>query len=261
MPTKLQSLSTTTGKNMNADLTIIKNAIKQVESKVYRDYMELENLQNSNAILKFSSMTLKAVEQQIFDYLVKNRPEYNIITKNGQNHKVEKSNSFIYVNCISGLKNFVHSIPYFATIIGIKKDDKYTTAVINNYATQEMFVADINSGAFLNDKRIRVSNKTDQKNLMISIKYDASREKFMKILNKIDLTFKVNNCSILDVCSCACGKLDGGIILESNRNELEIAELFVIEAGGLFNYINQDKTNCYFSNSLIHNKIKDLLND
>lgn len=245
----------------NSDLHILKTAIKSVENKVFRDFREIENLQSSNSIIKFSNMTIEKLKEDFFQFFTEKRRNYNLIIKDGKEAKNEKNENTIYVNCLSGLRNFVHGIPYFATAISITENKKnlLTAALINNYATQEMFHAERSVGSFLNTKRIRVSNKNTLNTSMVSIKCDNSKEQFIKILNKLNVSFKINNCSILDLCNVASGKLDGGIIFEGSKKELEIGKLIIVEAGGLFEYLNEEKTSCFFSNSIIHNKVKEIL--
>ena len=241
------------------DLSVIKTAIQHVESKVFRDFHELEELQNSVAVMKFATMTVEKLKNDFFEHFVKSRPTAKIVVKDGKTHEGSKGDTEIYINCISGIKNFVHAIPYFATIIGIKKNGKFVTALVNNYATQEMFTVEGGSGAYLNGKRMRVSTKNNMASVILGIKYDASKQKFIDLLEHMKATFKINNCSILDACHTASGKLDGGIVFECTKEEAEIIELFTVESGGLFNFINEEKTSCFYSNSLIHNNIKQML--
>jgi myo-inositol-1(or 4)-monophosphatase len=233
--------------------------VKKAESKVYRDFIELENLQNSSSVSKFTSMTLQRLRREFFEFFSRNRNSYSLIVKDGRSNIVNGAKKTIYINCMAGVKNFMHSLPYFATVIGIKEKDRYVTAFVNNYATQEMFTAENGSGAFLNTRRIRVSNRNDLAEVMVGVKYDSAREKFTKVSEKINMNFKVNNCYILDICHTAAGKLDGGIIFDGSVEELEIGKLFVVESGGFFEFLNNNKTDCVYSNSLIHTGIKKTL--
>jgi myo-inositol-1(or 4)-monophosphatase len=242
----------------NSDITVVKAAIKNMESKVFRDFIELENLQSSNAIVSFSQKTLEKMRSQLFDFFTYKRKEYSLIIKDGESRVADGAKRTIFVNCLTGLKNFTHSIPYFATAIAIRENGKYYCAIVNNYATQEMFVAS-DEGAFLNGKRMRVSNKNDPISVMVGIKYDKSKRRFGELLERLNMSFKVNNCCILDMCCAAAGKLDGGIIFEAAVEELEIGELFVTKAGGIFEFLNGEKTDCVYSNSIIHSGLKKCL--
>jgi myo-inositol-1(or 4)-monophosphatase len=240
----------------NSDLFLAKKILKEQESKVYRDFMELENLQSSSNAVKFSTMTLDRLKRSFYDFFMEKRSECSIVIKNGKSNAVENARRSIYINCMTGIRNFTHSIPYFATVIAIKEKNKYAAAIVNNYATQEMFVVEAGAGAFLNTRRIRVSNKNELSDAMIGIKCSKDMEQNVRLISKLNTAFKINNCYVLDICQTAAGKLDGGIILDADDEELKIGELFIKEAGGLFEFLNQEKTDCVFSNSLIHDHLK-----
>ncbi len=239
----------------NADLYILEESIKLIESKVYRDYMELENLQNSNKTVMFVNMTLDFMRQKFYDFFRKKRPNYSIIIKDYTKDIVENSDSTIYINCISGIRNFAHAIPYFATILGVKKNNKFIVGLINSYAEKQMFYSVNGESSFINRMKIRTSSRNNFNDSLIAIKYDNNKKIFNKIINNLPL-FRISNCSALDTCNTACGKYDCNIVLDGIREELEIGELFIRESGGLIHYLNEEKTSCIYSNTLILNEIK-----
>jgi myo-inositol-1(or 4)-monophosphatase len=240
----------------NPDLFLIRKIMKEQDVKVYRDFAELENLQASSNITKFVNTTIERLNNNFYNFFKEKRSNYSIFIKDWKNDVTAGATRSIYINCIAGIKNFAHSIPYFATVIAIKEQNKYITAAVNNYATQEMFAASSGLGAFLNDRRIRVSVRSELPNTIIGVKFGKNTEQNSQLISKLDIIFKINNCVILDLCQAAMGKLDGGIILDSNKEELEIGELFIKEARGSFEFLNEDRTSCIFSNSLIHNNLK-----
>lgn len=242
----------------NADLYILEDAIKSVEVKVSRDFNELEHLQSSNKTIAFTNATLQYMKEKFYTFFKNKRPNYSLNIKDYKEEIIE-SEYKIYVNCIAGVKNFSHSIPYFATIMSIKKNDKVIAAVVNNYAEKEMFNCAVGENCFMNTSKIRVSSKNTLSDSLIAIKYSNDKEQFTKIANSLPF-FKVNNCYALDFCYVAWGKYDGCVIINGIKEELEIGELFVRESGGLIYYLNEEKTSCIFSNSLIFDELKKLIN-
>ncbi|MDR0571471.1 MAG: hypothetical protein LBG48_01315 [Rickettsiales bacterium] len=240
----------------NPDLFLIKKILKEQESKVYRDFVELENLQNSGSVIKFATMTLDRLKRSFYDFFTEKRSDYSVIVKEGRSNIKNNAKKSVYINCIIGIRNFMHSIPYFATLVAIKEKNKYIAAIVNNYATQEIFIVEAGAGAFSNIRKIRVSSRNDLSNVMIGVKCSKDTGRNVNLLSGLNIAFKINNCYILDICQTAAGKLDGGIILDANKEELEIGELFITESGGLFEFLNQEKTDCIFSNSLIHDSLK-----
>lgn len=229
------------------DLNLIKQSIKIVEDKVCRDFEEVRKLQNSKLLIEFTNKTIAFIQNKLFKYFIENRPEYSVYIKNGANNVVANSKYSIYINALAGIQNFLHGISYFCTTILVKENDKPVVGLVNNYATNEIFCAVKNRCAFLNNQKIRVSKKIDINSALIAVKYDLSRQMFKNILNKLPM-FKVNNCSVLDVCCVACGRYDCAIILDGNKEDLEISKLIIGEAGGLSYDMGNNNVSCLFTN-------------
>lgn len=251
----------------NSDLNVIFDAIKLVESKVYRDFCEIENLQGSyTSAIIFTKKTLEFLDNKFFEFFSKKRENYNVVIKGYNEKNIDKNKTkTIYINSLSGILNFSHAIPYFCTSITIKEKingkEAVVCGIVNNYAMQDLFYVEKNKGCFLkgrfNDIRLRVSNRVNLDSSIISIKYDSKKERFKKILNKIG-TFKINNCTILDMVNLASGKYDASFIYDKNIFELDLGILFVKEAGGNIEY-SKDKNDIFLSNSLLYTEIKDLI--
>ncbi|MDR1499129.1 MAG: hypothetical protein LBS34_02485 [Rickettsiales bacterium] len=243
-----------------ADLNILRDSIRLVESKIFRDFMELENLQSSNKTIAFTNATLEYARKRLFNFFLEKRPNYSLIIRDYSDNIVDRSEYSIYVNCISGIKNFAHGIPYFSTILSLKKSGKTIMGVVNNYAEKTMFYTTEGGGSFVNNKRIRVSNRNILNETIVAVKQGMDRELLSKLMSKLP-TLRVNNCYVLDSCHTACGKYDCNIIFDGIREEIDVGALFIKESGGLVRYLNEGKTNCFFSNSLIFDRIGDVLVD
>lgn len=252
----------------NVDLKILQDSIKLVESKVYRDFFEIENLQTSyNSAKNFAKKTIEFLEDKLYSFLKEKRPDYNVVIKNAKNFETEADRKFtIYVNPICGIANFMHGIPYFCTVLTVKERDlsngkeKIVCGLINNYAEQEMFCVEAGKGSFVSNKhgnnlRLRVSNRADLKNSVISIKYGVDKENLKKLIDKLSLV-KVSNCSALDLVLIASGKYDGGFVFDKDDIDNDLGILFVQEAGGFYE-INDN--NILASNSLLFSELRKLL--
>lgn len=239
-----------------ADLHILKESIRFIEGKVHRDYFELSNLQGTNKNIIFLNKTIEWLNNKLNEFFSEKRRNYSLIIGDQKVDENLDSNYEIFVNSIVGIKNLLHGIPYFATTISISKEKKIVMAIVNNYAANETFYAVEGKGAFVNDRKIRVSNRSITDNVLIGIKYN----KTVKFLNKIlplFPTFRIGNCSVLDSCYTACGRYDANIIFNGKENNLKISELFIKESGGLYHAI--DDKSFIFSNSIIHSDIKKIL--
>ena len=233
-----------------ADFNVLTGAIKLVENKVHRDFIEINNLQNSSLSLTFVNKTIEYLNTKFYNYFIEKRPNYSLYIKNYKNNLVDNSKYKIIINSISGIKNFLHAIPYFCTTISVVEDGKTVVTLANNYSTNEMFYVIKGQGSFLNNQKLRVSNKVD--NILLAIKYDLDKKLFKNIIDKLPM-FKINNCSILDCCNIATGKYDGGIFFDADIVDMQAGHLFIEEAGGLSKKIND---NLYvFSNGVYMDNI------
>lgn len=243
----------------DADLFLIKESIKLVESKVFRDYVELGNLQTTNRSIEFLNKTIEFLNLKFLEFFTKKRPNYELIIKgfkNLENLNNSKKNT-VYINSICGARNLLHHIPYFVTIVSLFNDSKVVASVVNNYATNEIFFVAENKGVFINDRKVRVSNRNINDNALIGIKYNnKSKKKFIKLSSMLT-NFRVANCSILDSCYTACGRYDANFIFDGFQMEIDSCELFVREAGGLSYRISDNSI--MFSNSIIYDNLKNMV--
>lgn len=244
----------------DADLYLLKEASRLVESKVFRDYVELGNLQMTNRSLQFLNKTVDFLNHRFLDFFTEKRPNYNIFIKGfpaAENQNKSGVKNSIYINSICGLRNLLHHVHYFVTMISLFEEDKVIASIVNSYATNEIFFVAENKGVFLNDRKVRVSNRNMNDNSLIGIKYgNKSKKNFLKLASKLG-NFRVGNCSILDSCYTACGRYDANFIFDGYEKELNSCELFIREAGGLSYKIADNSI--LFSNSVVYNDLKKII--
>lgn len=246
----------------DADLYLLKESVKLVESKVFRDYIELGNLQTTNHALQFLNKTVEFLNKKFLDFFTEKRPNYKTVIKGfktTENQNENQTKNLIYINSICGLRNLLHHIPYFVTMISLFNEDKIVASVVNSYATNEIFFTAENKGVFINDRKVRVSNRNLSDNSLVGIKYsNKSRKTFLKLTSKLT-TFRVGNCSILDSCYTACGRYDANFIFDGYEKEIDSCGLFIKEAGGLSYKISNNSV--LFSNSTVYDDLKKTIVD
>ncbi len=249
----------------NSDVSILKDAIRLVESKVCRDYFELENLQtNHNATALFAKKTLIFLQQKFVAFFNEKRSNYNIYINGLEKNIDPNKKNTIYIDPIIGMMNFIHSIPYFCTAISIQEHqendkNKVLCGVVNNYITQELFYVENGRGAFvdsrINNIRLRTSKRNNLSTALIGAKYSKDKTSIKNLISKLD-NVKINGCSILDMLYVASGKLDACFVYEKNKINSELGALFVREAGGL---ILERQNNLLATNSILFPHLKELL--
>ena len=143
---------------------MIKSAEKASKSLI-RDFGEVEKLQVSKkGPYDFVTKTDKHVEEILIEELSKTKKNYSFISEEtGYINNKDKDNVWI-IDPIDGTTNFLHGIPHFAISIALKSKEKIISGLIFDPIKDEMFFAERNKGAYLNNHRMRVSNKSSIEN-------------------------------------------------------------------------------------------------
>ena len=179
-------------------------------------------------------------EQEIISIIRKAHPHHAILGEES-GETAGKDYTWI-IDPIDGTRNFIHGYPQFAVSIGIRHKDKIEHGVIYDPVRQELFTASRGKGARLNDKRIRVSKRTELKDCLLATGFtfqEASKSSFAAHLHTLETLFPLcgdirrPGAATLDLAYVACGRLDG--FWEAGLKIWDIAAgiLLVKEAGGL----------------------------
>ena len=238
-----------------------------------RDFGELENLQvSSKGPGDFVSSADKRTEKTIIEELQKAHPEYGIITEEtGIINKSNIKNRWI-IDPIDGTMNFLNGIPQFAISIAYEENNEIICGVIFNPISNEMFCAEKGNGAYLNNTRIRVSNKKKLKDALLvtggpkgasKIKNEIYSE-YINVSNNVSSVRKFGSAA-LDMAYVACGRFDGYWQRELNYWDIAAGVIILREAGGFIDFFEDDinyplKKNVLASNSNIHQELKELIN-
>ena len=134
--------------------------MRKLQKILIRDFGEVEKLQVSKKGPKdfVTNADVKA-EKIIIEELKKGRPNYSIISEeNGIENNKDGDNIWI-IDPIDGTTNFLHGIPHFAISIALMSNNKIISGIIYDPIKDELFYAEKNNGAFINNQSIRVSKK------------------------------------------------------------------------------------------------------
>ncbi len=146
----------------SAVVIVMIKAARHAARGLRRAFGEVEALQVSRkGAADFVSAADTRAEQTIFEELSKGRPKYGfVMEERGEIGGADNSNRWI-VDPLDGTTNFLHGLSHFAISIGLERDRRPYAGVIYNPVTDEMFHAEKGEGAWLNDRRIRVSARRD----------------------------------------------------------------------------------------------------
>tara|TARA_B100001123_G_scaffold400957_1_gene487220 strand:- start:1050 stop:1802 length:753 start_codon:yes stop_codon:yes gene_type:complete len=247
--------------SISANLNIMIRASEKASKILIRDFGEIEKLQVSlKGPSDYVSSADKKAEKIIINELIKARKKFSIISEeNGTKINEDKDNIWI-IDPIDGTNNFLHGIPHFAISIALKSDNEIISGLIYDPIKDEMFYAEKNNGAYLNNKSIRVSKR---KNLEECLFATGGKENTNEEFNN-SLTIRKSGSAALDIAYVAAGRFDG--YFQKNLNIWDIAAGIVIakEAGAYVNNISLNKKNkikAIISNNSISEKLlKNLIN-
>ena len=209
-------------------------ACEKASKFLIRDFGEIENLQVSmKGPSDFVTNADKKVEKILIQELLKSKKNFSILSEESGFIKNNDENNLWIIDPIDGTTNFLHGYPHFAISIALISHNEIVSGLIFDPLKNEMFYAQLNNGSFLNNKRIRVSNKKDLNQCLF-----ATGGKKYKDVN---LTTRKSGSAALDMAYVASGRYDG--YFQENLNLWDIAAgiLLVNEAGGITNPIDLKK--------------------
>ncbi len=206
-------------------------ACEKASKILIRDFGEIEKLQVSRkGPLDFVTNSDLKTEKIIIEELNKGRPDYSIISEeNGIKKNKDIKNTWI-IDPIDGTVNFLHGIPHFAISIALKHENEIISGLIFDPIKDEMFYAEKNNGAYLNNKRIRVSKKNNINECLFAT--SGSIEK------KMEFSYRKSGSAALDMAYIACGRYDGYFQKNLHLWDLAAGLIIVEEAGGIINKID-----------------------
>ena len=253
-------------------INLITKACMKASRSLIRDFGEIENLQVSKkAPGDFVSSADKRTEKIIIGELQKAHPNYGIITEeSGIINKNNTQNRWI-IDPIDGTTNFLNGVPHFAISVAYEEDNEIKCGIIFNPISNEMFSAEKGNGAFLNNSRIRVSNKKKLENSLLVTggpKQNSNNKRkifseYIEISNKSSNLRKFGSAA-LDMAYVACGRFDGYWQREVNYWDVAAGIIIVRESGGFVDFFEDDikqplKKNVLATNSSIHDELKVLI--
>ena len=229
-----------------AVINIFEKAAKKAGRILMRDFGEIENLQiQSKSIGDFVTNADINVEKNILETLKYYYPDYTYITE--ESGTIDGNENTIIIDPIDGTSNFIHGIPHVSIIIAKMFDNEITDGVIYNPILNEFFWASKGKGSWCNDKRLRVSNRSQLSDCLIGTGLPFGKRVYENYLSEIDEVLKCTagirrlGSAGLDLAYVAAGKLDGFWEKDINLWDISSGVLLVTEAGGRISKINGDK--------------------
>ena len=241
----------------SANINVMVKVCRKAAKILIRDFGEIENLQVSlKGPGNFVTASDIKVEKILVEELQKARPTYSILSE--EIGEINNDESFKWIiDPIDGTSNFLHGIPHFAISIGLEHDKEIICGIIYDPIKDEMFTAEKGNGAYINNKRMRVSSRSKLKDCLIFTGGPRQNPKdkelffveYKNFSSIVKTPIRKMGSASLDIAYVAAGRCDG--FWQRNLNYWDYAAgiILVKESGGFVTDFNGE--NRYIENETI----------
>lgn len=218
---------------------MIKAAFKASKGLI-RDFGELEHLQvTRKGPGDFVSIADRRCEQILQEELARARPGAGFLMEESGEISGHPREGRWIIDPLDGTINFLHSIPHFAISIAFQKENEIVAGIVYDPIKDELFWAEKGMGAFMNDRRLRVSARRQLPLALLATGISsANRSDPKDFLHKIDVVIPLVagvrrlGSAALDLAYVAAGRFDGYWEKDLKAWDMAAGMLLVKEAGG-----------------------------
>jgi myo-inositol-1(or 4)-monophosphatase len=211
----------------------------------------------------------KECEALIIRMVKRKFPRHSILAEESGSSGSRESYTWV-IDPIDGTTNFSHGFPFFCTSIAVMAGGNVKIGVVYDPSRKELFSAVTGKGAYLNGKRIKVTNIPEINDALVStgFSYDIKRKllniPYLKRMLAHAQAVRRPGAAALDICYVACGRFDGFWEFDLNPWDTAAGCLILEEAGGKISTFDGGKFNIFkkeilVSNGRIHKKMMDIL--
>lgn len=234
-------------------LNVMMRAVAIAARSIIRDFGEIEHLQVSKKNpINFVSATNKKSERILKEELEKARPGYGFSMEKSTTTIGIKKEYIWIIDPLDGSNNFLHGVPHFSITVSLQKKKEIIAGVTYDPLKDEMFYAEKGFGAFMNQRRIRVSERKylSESILATGSPYqykDASSLSALQAVHSFYPCIRQTGSLSLDFAYVASGRLDGAWGYNLSYWDISAGMLMIREAGGCISNIkNIDKNSITF---------------
>jgi len=230
----------------SALLNVMVQAATKAGRALSRDFGEVENLQVSvKGPGDFVTAADRKAEATLMTELERARPGYGFLTEEtGAVSGKDRSHRWI-IDPLDGTTNFLHGIPIFAISVALERDGQIVAGVVFNPVANELFVAERGQGAFFNDRRIRVAQRSRLNDTVIATGIPhygrGGHEEFvveLPYLMKQVSGIRRCGAAAIDLAWLAAGRFDGFWERKLLPWDMAAGMILIEEAGGIVSDID-----------------------
>jgi len=227
---------------MHPMLTTAVKAARRAGNIINRGARDLDLLKVSSKGPKdFVSEIDHAAEAAIVDTLLGAYPDHAILAEEGTAKGRNEAAEHVWViDPLDGTTNFLHGFPQYCVSIGLMHRGVVTQGVIYDPVRNDLFTASRGRGAFLNDRRIRVSKRQHLRDCLVGTGFpfrDGSYlDAYLAMMREMvtqTAGLRRPGAAALDLAYVAAGCYDGFFEVGLNPWDVAAGSLLVLEAGGL----------------------------
>lgn len=225
----------------SANVEIMIRAARAAARHLVRDFGEVEQLQVSiKGPGDFVSVADRRAEQVIRETLQRARPDWGFLLEEAGAVAGRSEYNRWIVDPLDGTTNFLHGLPHWAISIGLEQQGEITAGLVYDPIKEELFIAEKGAGAYLNDRRLRVSRRWRLEEALVGCglpvqDWPARAKGFARqldaVADQVAGLRRLGACS-LDLAYVAAGRQDGFWEYGVKPWDVAAGLLLVREAGG-----------------------------
>jgi myo-inositol-1(or 4)-monophosphatase len=228
--------------NLHPMLNVAVKAARAAGAIINRAALDVEAVRISQKqVNDFVTEVDHASEAAIIETLLTAYPGHGILAEeSGTEHGNKGSDHIWIIDPLDGTTNFIHGFPVYCVSIALAVRGKVEQAVIFDPSRNDLFTATKGRGAFMNERRIRVSKRTELKQCLISTGFPFrpgdNFQNYLAMMSDVmqrTAGLRRPGAAALDLAYVAAGFTDG--FFETGLSPWDVAagSLLVTEAGGL----------------------------
>ena len=227
---------------MHPVINVAVRAAREAGKIINRASLDLDLLRVSEKSANdFVTEVDRASEQAIIEVLLKAFPQHGILgEETGTTHGRSDSEYQWIIDPLDGTTNFIHGLPVYAVSIALAHHGVVQHGVVYDPSRDELFTASRGAGAFLDNRRLRVSKRTRLEDSLIGTgfpfrrgdDFDAYLEMFKKFSQRC-VGLRRPGAAALDLAYVAAGRYDGFFEVGLKAWDVAAGSLLVTEAGGM----------------------------
>lgn len=252
-------------KTYSPNIKVMMDAVLKAARGLKRDFGEVENLQVSpKGPYDYVTNADLAAEKSLIASLQRARPEYGILSE--EKGEIQGNGEYRFIiDPLDGTANFIHGLPYFCTTVGLERTKEggkpeIIAGVTYDPILDEMYWAEKGSGAYCNDRRLRVSARRNLDKSMIAAASPNARvsdAKYFTGLQKIasqSFGVRCSGSAALDMAYVAAGRFDAFYRINIKPWDVAAGIILIREAGGISTEIGGGENVIYGENLLAGNE-------